>query len=101
MSEFTILRAAINAGHPWIAAAILLMLAIIFVGMAALVLGVALGEPEPGTAPVRESPWLGGGPPGGGAAGPGQGEGVPPPGRGVVRRSPPSPPWYPPRAARA
>jgi hydrogenase-4 component F len=62
MSEFTILRAAINAGHPWIAAAILLMLAIIFVGMAALVLGMALGEPEPGTAPVRESPWLVAGP---------------------------------------
>ncbi len=62
MSEFTILRAAISAGHPWIAVAMLLMLAIIFVGMAALVLGIALGEPEPGTAPVRESPWLVAGP---------------------------------------
>ncbi len=58
MSEFTILRAAIDAGHPWIAAVMLLMLAIIFVGMAALVLGIALGEPERGTVPVRESPWL-------------------------------------------
>jgi len=62
MSEFTILRAAISAGHPWIAVAMLLMLAIIFVGMAALVLGIVLGEPEPGTAPVRESPWLVAGP---------------------------------------
>src|SRR5260370_6298568 len=63
MSEFTILRAAINAGHPWIAAAILLMLGIIFVGMAALVLGTALGEPGPRAAPLRASPWLLGGPP--------------------------------------
>jgi hydrogenase-4 component F len=58
MSEFTILRAAIEAGHPWIAAVMLLMLAIIFIGMAVLVFRVALGTPEPGTVPVRESPWL-------------------------------------------
>jgi formate hydrogenlyase subunit 3/multisubunit Na+/H+ antiporter MnhD subunit len=58
MSEFTILRAAIDTGHAWIAAVMLLMLAIIFVGMAALVMGMALGEPEPGAAPVHESPWL-------------------------------------------
>ena len=64
MSEFTILRAAIDGGHPWIAAMILLALAIIFVGMAALVLGIALGEPPPpttgteGRPVVRESPWL-------------------------------------------
>jgi hydrogenase-4 component F len=62
MSEFTILRAAIAAGHPWIAAVMLLFLAIIFVGMAALVLGMALGEPEPGRVPVRESAWLVAGP---------------------------------------
>jgi hydrogenase-4 component F len=62
MSEFTILRAAIAAGHPWIAVVILSFLAIIFVGMAALVLGMALGEPEPGQAPVRESAWLVAGP---------------------------------------
>jgi hydrogenase-4 component F len=62
MSEFTILRAAINAGHPWIAAVMLLFLGVIFVGMAALVLGMALGEPEPGSVPVRESAWLVAGP---------------------------------------
>jgi len=62
MSEFTILRAAIEAGHPWLAAVMLLLLAISFVGMAALVLGMALGEPEPGTLRVRESPWLVAGP---------------------------------------
>jgi hydrogenase-4 component F len=58
LSEFTILRAAIGGGHPWIAAAVLLLLAIIFVGMAALILEMALGEPDPATVPVRESRWL-------------------------------------------
>jgi hydrogenase-4 component F len=62
MSEFTILRAAIDGGHPWIAAIMLLTLAVIFVGMAALVLGIALGEPAPGAVPVRESVWLVAGP---------------------------------------
>jgi hydrogenase-4 component F len=69
ISEFTILRAAIDGGHPAIAAAMLLMLAVIFVGMAALVLGMALGEPPPspahpgtGAVRVRESPWLVAGP---------------------------------------
>jgi hydrogenase-4 component F len=58
VSEFTILRAALDAGHPWIAAAILLLLAIIFVGMASLVLEMSLGEPAPGTQRVAESRWL-------------------------------------------
>jgi len=62
MSEFTILRAAIDAGHPWIAAVMLLMMAIIFVGMAGLVLGMALGEPAPGSVQRSESPWLIAGP---------------------------------------
>ncbi|HJS42488.1 MAG TPA: proton-conducting transporter membrane subunit [Gemmatimonadales bacterium] len=60
MSEFTILRAAIDGGHPWIAAIVLVALMIIFVGMAALVLGITLGEPDAASRsqPVRESPWL-------------------------------------------
>jgi len=66
LSEFTILRAAIDGGHPWIAATILAALAVIFVGMAALVLGIVLGEPppssEPNAVPVRESRWLISGP---------------------------------------
>jgi hydrogenase-4 component F len=62
MSEFTLLRAAIDQGHPWIAAIVLLMLGVIFVGMAALMLGIALGEPPPGTGRVRESGWLVAGP---------------------------------------
>jgi hydrogenase-4 component F len=62
ISEFTILRAAVDGGHPAIAAVMLLMLAVIFVGMAALVFGIALGEPSAPPGPVRESPWLVAGP---------------------------------------
>jgi hydrogenase-4 component F len=58
LSEFTILRAAVAGGHIWIAAIMLLLLAVIFVGMATLILEMALGSPEPGTVPVRESGWL-------------------------------------------
>jgi hydrogenase-4 component F len=58
LSEFTILRAAVNGGHVWIAATMLLLLAVIFVGMAALILEMSLGSPEPGVVPVRESRWL-------------------------------------------
>ena len=58
LSEFTILRAAIAAGHPWIAVVMLLLLAVIFIGMAALILEMAPGTPKPGTKRVRESPWL-------------------------------------------
>jgi hydrogenase-4 component F len=58
LSEFTILRAAVAGGHIWIAAIMLLLLAVIFVGMAVLILEMALGSPEPGTVPVREGGWL-------------------------------------------
>jgi len=58
LSEFTILRAAIGAGHLWIAGTMLLLLAIIFVGMATLLLGMVLGEPESVAGPRRESRWL-------------------------------------------
>jgi hydrogenase-4 component F len=47
-SEFIILRAALAGGHPAIAAAVLLLLAVVFAGMASLLLEVALGEPGPG-----------------------------------------------------
>ncbi len=62
LSEFTILRAAVSGGHLWIAVATLLLLAAIFVGMAVLILKMALGEPDPGVPVVRESPWLVAGP---------------------------------------
>ncbi len=58
LSEFTILRAAVNGDHVWIAVITLLLLAVIFVGMGALVLDMALGSPEPDTEPMRESGWL-------------------------------------------
>jgi hydrogenase-4 component F len=58
LSEFTILRGALAAGHPWIAAAMLFLLAVIFVGMAAMILEMALGEPPAGAEPVRENRWL-------------------------------------------
>lgn len=62
LSEFTILRAAVSAGHPWVAGAMLFFLAIIFVGMAVLILEMALGEPEPVAPHARESWWLLAGP---------------------------------------
>lgn len=58
LSEFTILRGALAAGHPWIAVGMLFLLAVIFVGMAALILEMALGEPPDQRAPMRESRWL-------------------------------------------
>jgi hydrogenase-4 component F len=58
LSELTIVRAAIGGGHPWVAGAMLLLLAVIFIGMAALVLEMALGEAPADTVRVRESRWL-------------------------------------------
>ncbi len=58
VSELTILSAAITGGHVWIAAAMLLLLAAIFIGMAAIVLEMGLGEPPAHTVPVRQSGWL-------------------------------------------
>ena len=45
LSEFTILNAAIGQGHPWVAVAMLALLALIFVGMAAVVLEVIYDPP--------------------------------------------------------
>ena len=50
VSEFTILGAAIGQGHPWIGAITIVLLAVIFVGMARPILEVLYGEPaESGT----------------------------------------------------
>ncbi len=62
LSEFTILNAAIAEGHPWIALTVVALLAIIFVGMAAVVLDVVYAPAEAPAAPVRESVLLVGGP---------------------------------------
>lgn len=59
VSEFLILQAAFTAGKPIVAAVMLLLLAMIFTGMACLVLPMVQGRPEPGahsSTPTRE-PW--------------------------------------------
>jgi hydrogenase-4 component F len=62
LSEYTILNAAIAQGHPWIALAVVVLLAIIFVGMAAVVLEVIYAPAESPTPADRESLLLVGGP---------------------------------------
>jgi hydrogenase-4 component F len=62
LSEFTILSGAVRGGHPWVAAAMLMLLAIIFIGMATVILEVAYGQPDPSLPKERESAWLLGGP---------------------------------------
>lgn len=46
VSEFTILGAAIGQGHPWVGAITVVLLAIVFVGMARPILDVLYGEPK-------------------------------------------------------
>jgi hydrogenase-4 component F len=62
LSEFTILNAAIAQGHPWIALAVVALLAIIFVGMASVVLEVVYAPAEHPAPVARESLMLVGGP---------------------------------------
>ncbi|HET9708009.1 MAG TPA: proton-conducting transporter membrane subunit [Gemmatimonadales bacterium] len=58
LSEFTIVRAAWAGGHPWIAAVMLTLLALIFVGLAGTILELLFHSP-PGQQPrVRESGWV-------------------------------------------
>jgi hydrogenase-4 component F len=45
-SEFTILRAAVSGGHPWVAGLFLTLLFVVFVGMSATVFAVVQGEPS-------------------------------------------------------
>ena len=46
ISEFTILRGIFAGGHYWLAGAFLLLLAIVFIGMGATVLGMVQGTPD-------------------------------------------------------
>jgi hydrogenase-4 component F len=62
LSEFAILTGAIRGGHPWVAAAMLLLLAVIFIGMANVILEVAYGKADPALPKTRESGWLIGSP---------------------------------------
>jgi hydrogenase-4 component F len=59
VSEFTILRSAVNDGHWTVVALFLGFLALIFVGMGRIVLSMTQGEPTEGAtrAPMIE-PWL-------------------------------------------
>jgi len=45
LSEFTILNAAVNQGHPVVAVVYLVLLAVVFLGMGAIVLPMAQGQP--------------------------------------------------------
>jgi hydrogenase-4 component F len=62
VSEFAIVSGAIREDHPWVAAFALLMLALIFVGIARMMLDMTLGnEASSGRlaeAPSREPTWM-------------------------------------------
>jgi len=62
LSEFTILRAAFNGGHLWVAAVMLTLLAVIFIGMAAMILEMAYGHAPKRESVRRESGWMVAGP---------------------------------------
>lgn len=62
LSEFTILNAAIAEGHPWIALAMLVLLATIFVGIAPAFLEVVYRPADTPGPRGRESPLLVAGP---------------------------------------
>lgn len=51
ISEFTILEAAIGEHHPWIAALVVMLLAIIFVGIAAMILEMVYAPETAGASP--------------------------------------------------
>jgi hydrogenase-4 component F len=64
VSEFSIVSGAIREHHPWVAGAALVLLAVIFIGIGAMMLGIVFGAPESGEqAPrVKERGWLVAGP---------------------------------------
>jgi hydrogenase-4 component F len=61
ISEFTILSAAVGEHHPWVAGIVVLLLAVIFVGIAAMILEMVYGARQPDAVPPGRSedrPWL-------------------------------------------
>lgn len=46
VSEFSIITGAVREHHPWVAGMTVLMLTIIFVGIARMILGIVFGEPS-------------------------------------------------------
>jgi len=61
LSEFTIIKAAIDS-YPWIAVVLVILLSVIFVGIAAMILEMVYGEraegPVVGATIGAERPWL-------------------------------------------
>ena len=60
ISEFTIISAAVET-YPWIAAVIVVLLSIIFIGIASMILEMVYGHREPDDVPAErgvERPWL-------------------------------------------
>ena len=57
ISEFTILKSALDQGRWTVAMLYLAFLMLVFVGMAGIVIRMSLGEPEPHQAPVRTDSW--------------------------------------------
>lgn len=62
LSELTILAAAIQGGYVWLAVVVMLLLAVIFVGMAKMILDVAYGTPVENAEPAKETAALVAGP---------------------------------------
>lgn len=58
LSEFTIVRAAWAGGHPWIAGAALALLAVIFIGVGAMMLRMLYGAASVSRPHARENAWL-------------------------------------------
>jgi len=61
VSEFSILTGAVREHHPWVAVATVLLLTIIFVGIAGMIIGIVFGEPtrtDDESSPVAERPLL-------------------------------------------
>jgi hydrogenase-4 component F len=57
ISEFTILKTALDQGRWTVAALYLAFLTLVFVGMAGIIIRMSLGEPDPQQPPVRTDAW--------------------------------------------
>lgn len=61
LSEFSIIAGAVHEHHPWVAAATVAMLAIIFAGIAGMIVEVLYGEPSsmaPDAEPRERAPYV-------------------------------------------
>ncbi|HTX20912.1 MAG TPA: proton-conducting transporter membrane subunit [Candidatus Aquilonibacter sp.] len=57
LSKFTILKAAFDSNHLWIAVVLLAFLAVIFIGMTTAFLTMSQGEPEKTTSRIADRWW--------------------------------------------